>query len=355
MLFMRARVIFLARVRFAAAFASAWGFEILAVLLLGGFFVQKPQYFWALGAHFMSAASFLAVTPKPRSIPGIGYYYPRFAAMLTFFLPGLGIVGISLTMLGLRYMKSQGLAEEYKEKSFEDEVFNVEVPTDITSFLLDEIDVHPIADILAGEDVPMKRGAVNLLRRIGSAEAVALLRKSLSDSNAEIRFYAHTALTRLEEDYVRQIEDSRFKAERFERPKSYAELAMTYRNYARSGLPETSMQQYYLQKSCEAWEKALEKDPVNLEYRLKLAEEYADSGRYDESVKIYRNTALNPEAEMESRLGICRAYFEQGDYESFFREVDDLRARPVPEGGDPYRMLVYNFWMDREGQYEQGA
>lgn len=160
MFFLRDRVIRIARFRFAFAFISAYFFEAVAVWLYlnrhdGSYFVYES---WV--AHMMSALSFILFTSsKPRALPGIAFYYPRIAALFTFFMPVLGLVGISLTLLAaLVFMNSRGLAEDYREKAYEGMGTEVDLPKDITEFLYDEVDVHPIADILAGDDMGMKRG-----------------------------------------------------------------------------------------------------------------------------------------------------------------------------------------------------
>ena len=55
---------------------------------------------------------------------------------------------------------------------------------------------------MSGDDNDLKRGAINTLQRIGSPEAISILKQSLSDVSPEIRHYAHIALTRLDEAYV---------------------------------------------------------------------------------------------------------------------------------------------------------
>ncbi|CCO24107.1 hypothetical protein [Maridesulfovibrio hydrothermalis] len=347
MYFLRSRVIRIARLRFAAAFIAAYLFEA------GAFWIylhrdESPYYVYAAAAaHILSSLSFIIFTsPKRRSLPGVGYYYPRIAALFSLFMPLIGLVGMSMTLFVSRMiMSSHGLAEEYKEKAYESNEVEVDMPSDVTEFLYDEVDIHPIADVLAGSDMGMKRGAVNLLRRIGSAEAVKLLRKSLSDENAEVRFYSHTALTRLEEDYARSIEKSRFKAEKYDSAQSHADLAGVYRNYARSGLPEVNMQEQSMLQSCEHWKIATEKDPGNTDFLMRLAEVYIESRQFSEAIKIYKEAEADPELEMESRLGVCRAFFEMGNFISLFQEVQKLQSLPTLKSSDPFKTMTYNFWI----------
>ncbi|ACS80739.1 hypothetical protein Desal_2685 [Maridesulfovibrio salexigens DSM 2638] len=348
MYFLRNKVIRMARMRLLGAFAASYILEGGAVW----FYLNRGAASWyiytAIAAHIFSALSFFIFTaPKPRAVPGIGFYYPRIAALFTFFMPLIGLAGITLTLLMSRvFMKSYGLAEEYKEKAYEGGGVDVDLPTDISEFLYDEIDVHPIADILTGDDMEMKRGAVNLLRHIGSAEAVKLLRKSLSDESSEVRFYAHTALTRLEEDYAEAVEKARFRADKYDSAQSHAELASVYRNYARSGLPEVNMQERSMGLACEHWRKAVEKDQESTDYLMRLAEAYVESRKFSEALHIYRETMKTPKLEMESRLGICRTFFEMGNFIALFEEVEQLRVLPELESPDPFKALIYNFWRE---------
>ena len=349
MFFLRSKVIRIARLRLWGAFAAAYLFEGGAVW----FYLNREAVFWyvyaAIAAHFLSGLSFIVVTaPKPRAVPGIGFYYPRVAGLFAFFMPLIGLVGMTVTLLVARaFMKSHGLAEDYKEKAYEAIGVDVDLPSDITGFLYDEVDVHPIADILSGDDMEMKRGAVNLLRRVGSAEAVSLLRKSLSDESSEVRFYAHTALTRLEEDYADAIDKARFRAEKYDSAQSHAELASIYRNYSRSGLPEVNMQERSMASACDHWHEAVTRDQENKDYLMRLAESYVESRRYKECLHIYRKTLKDPELELESRLGLCRTFFDMGNFISLFQEVAQLRARPELKSTDPYKTLIYNFWVEK--------
>lgn len=349
MYFLRSRVIRVARLQFFAAFIAAYLFEGGTIWL----YLHRddsPYFIYAaVASHIMAGLSFpLFTAAKPRALPGVGFYYPRLAALFTIFLPFIGLPGISLTLLAaLIFMESHGLAEEYKEKAYEGGGLDVDLPTDVTEFLYDEVDIHPIADILSGDDMGMKRGAVNLLRRIGSAEAVKLLRKSLSDENAEVRFYAHTALTRLEEDYAESIDKAHFQVERYDSAKAHAELAKVCRNYARSGLPEVNMQEQSMRSACEHWKIAAEKEPEETNHRMRLAEAYCENHRYQQSYDIYKETMMIPELELESRLGICRIFFETGNYIALFQAVEEMRARIGLESSDPFKAVVYNFWMEK--------
>ncbi len=330
------------------AFAASYLFEGGAVWLYLGRDGVHWYLYIAIAAHLLSGVSFILFTaPKPRALPGIAFYYPRIAALFTIFMPVLGVLGISIALLSARVlMHSHGLAHEYREKAYQRTDLDIDLPTNVTEFLYDEVDVHPIADILAGDDMERKRGAVNLLRRIGSSEAVSLLRKSLVDESAEVRFYAHTALTRLEGDYVKAMDKARSRAERYDSPQTHAELASIYRNYARSGLPEVAMRERTLLLACEHWRLAVAKEEGNKEYLMRLAETCVESGELSEASDIYRAMSADPAFEMEARLGLCRISFEEGNFIALFQEVEQLRSRPGLKSADPLKTMMYNFWVE---------
>ncbi|WP_321402944.1 HEAT repeat domain-containing protein [Maridesulfovibrio sp.] len=348
MSFYRSKVIRRAQLRLLGAFVASYLFAGGAVWL----YLHRDAVSWyiyaAVAAHIFSGLSFILFTAaKPRALPGTGFYYPRIAALFTLFMPLIGLFGVTMTLLAARvFMKSHGLAEEYKEKAYEGGGIDIDLPSDISEFLYEEVDVHPIADILTGTDMEMKRGAVNLLRRIGSAEAVKLLRKSLSDESAEVRFYAHTALTRLEEDYAQALDKARFRAEKYDSAQAHAELASTYRNYARSGLPEVNMQERSMVLACDHWRLAVQKDQENKDYLMRLAESYVDSKNFSDALSIYRKSMNDSELELESRLGSCRVFFEVGNFIALFQEVEQMRARPELDSTDPFKGGIYKFWMD---------
>lgn len=353
MSYLRNKVILAGRLWFAAAILLAYLFEISAFWFYANR-SESPYFIYAaVCAHILAGLSFFITRPKPRSLPGVGYYYPRLMALFTLFMPGIGLLGTSMTLFFSQiFMTSHGIAEEYKEKAFESGLLEVDLPDDINAFLYEELDIHPIADILAGDDVGMKRGAVNLLRRIGSAEAVSLLRKSLADENAEVRFYSHTALARMEEDYSHLLDKAEIRTQKYNSAQSHAELGAVYRNYANSGLPEINIQEHSMKLSCENWKIACEMSPDNKDYLMRLAEIYIESHKLAEAVKIYKGTQDNPDFELESRLGICRAYFEMGNFIALFHEVETMRAIPALESSDPFKTVVYNFWMSGDSAYE---
>jgi hypothetical protein len=192
-------------------------------------------------------------------------------AVLTMTMPGVGLYGSSLALLmSGTVLQSKGLAHEPEQDSSSTALKHSGTDSDQKIFLEQEIGVEPIIDILREDDSAMKRGAIQLLQKLRTAESVMLLRKSLSDPDSEIRFYAHTALTRMEE-YFSETISSITKSSHGTTWKQ-VQTARLLMEYVQTGLPEGAMRRESLLRARELMESALLKsDNKHLLY-LDLAE-----------------------------------------------------------------------------------
>jgi hypothetical protein len=125
-------------------------------------------------------------------------------------------------------------------------------------FILGEVDVAPLRDILSGQDVALKRGAILSLSRLPRPEAVTLLKTALADPSREIRYYASTALSDMEKEFndrifrlIREVERSPTAIDR------HIDLARIVLEYAEAGLLDEGMARYFLDVGLRALDKAV--------------------------------------------------------------------------------------------------
>lgn len=304
----------------------------------------------ALILHLLAAGVLLPSRPGPKSAAGKRRFYPCLAALLTLFLPAVGLAGVFLAMIVSRSVfHRQGLAKEFVQHSIipEDEVEMEEVG-DVSTFLREELSTEPLLDILNGSDIELKRGAVNLLRRLGSAEAVRLLRKSLSDPSTEVRYFAHTALARLEADFSKRLE----RAERAARKGSFealCALGRAYRDYALSELPEGSIRENAVLQARRALEKALAMQPDNLRLRLETAQLSLSEGDHRAARDYFQQAMQDPDLAPASALGLLRAFFETRDWPALAGLIKDIGGMTMPPGTDPLTVIHLKFWSTAEG------
>lgn len=76
--------------------------------------------------------------------------------------------------------------------------------------LVQSLEVMPFAEILAGEDIALKRGAIERLARQRTPNAISLLIKHRRDPSAEVRFFVNAAIERIKHAYVEELDAARF-------------------------------------------------------------------------------------------------------------------------------------------------
>jgi plasmid maintenance system killer protein len=188
------------------------------------------------------------------------YYFSHLTAWISFFMPMIGLTGCLLSYAAiLGFIKSKGLAEDYQEETSRHLVDEDTIPESVKNheaFLSNELDVEPIRDILSSNDPDMKRGAVDYLGKIGTPEAVRILKECLADDSPEVRFMSHTMLGRIDEKHISRIKNIQIelsKASSEDQPALQEQLGYSYKAYADSELLEVSTRDYYLKQSEKAY------------------------------------------------------------------------------------------------------
>lgn len=228
------------------------------------------RVFLPLGAHCLTVALLAIgfIHPWDYSKPE-DQAWAVTAMCLTLPVPLLGFLGF-LTVYALSVMgprKSGTLLRELQEYISYDPTLVAlrKRGIDEERFIMGEVDVAPLREILTGNDVALKRGAILSLARLPKQESVALLKIALSDQSREIRYYASTALSDMEREFndrifrlVREIERTPTTIEH------HIELARLVLDYVDSGLLDEGMVPYFLDIGLHALDRAVlvaAKDP----------------------------------------------------------------------------------------------
>lgn len=334
-----------ATIRLVVVFCIALTLEgtALGFLMLADSPIAPVWLMATLALHVAAAYTLWSYRYQPATFPALGYYFPALAGMLTFFLPVVGVTGAFGAMLMSRIlMTPQGLAKDFEQSEFHHvEQFIANTWSGASTFLQEELSTQPLVDVLQSGDADSQRGAIELLRKLRTPEAVSLLRSALAADLAEVRFYAHTALTRLEEEMTGQIEKARAQAEGGA-PAAQLALAHAYRTYAASGLPEKAMVTYYLEEARKLMSTALATG-VQPEVRLGLAHVCLELGVYDEAktnLEPLLSTSLAPQA----LVALCRLHYDKRDYASMVVTTARMQD-PLP--GHDREALLHAFWSGR--------
>lgn len=221
-------------------------------------FLELPLLIFSLGGELVVSGPIAAVlhlcAAAAMAVAGHGggklefkTHWSEPLALWTLLLPGWGWLGAGALLAANPAACASGARYEFDESSQEnDEPENLPVALPgadegSEQKFLEAVDLVPAADVLLGQDQTLKRGAIEALVKIRTPEAIGWLLKARSDPNAEVRFYATSALTNLKREYETNLRAA--ELEIFERPSeilpqlAYCRIS---RDFALSGLLDTN-------------------------------------------------------------------------------------------------------------------
>lgn len=215
-------------------------YPVMAVLIGGdkALLQDRPGYF--AGTHALAVLVLFFAPPKGR-----GWFHParlwgRNFVFFAAFLPIFGWIVSGLTFLVYRDPeKPEDIFEFEKEEARLSEPTLSLVPLKETreNRLYKILDFMPLADVLAGSDSNLKRGAVEKLARLATPESIAVLLAHRSDPNPEVRFYVTSALTGVKKQFDEELEAAKRQLkENLDDVNVRYDLAKIYLRYVQSGL-----------------------------------------------------------------------------------------------------------------------
>jgi len=279
------------------------------------------------------------------------YYFSHLTGWISFFMPVIGIIGcMSVYFSIISFVSTKGLAEDYQEETarvVDDEPLPDSVKNH-EAFMSNELNVEPIRDILSGDDPDMKRGAVDYLGRIGSPEAVRILKQCLADDSPEVRFMSHTMLGRIDEKHVKRIKSLQTDLEKAsieDQAILYEKLGYCYKAYSDSQLLEISTRDYYLKQSEVSYQNNLSltksKDPNILFTLANIYTMLKETEKAKSFFEIARTSALETDSFMlalRSIIGFLELLYKESLYSEL---VDSVKTIPaiIEKGYHQYKKL----------------
>jgi len=279
------------------------------------------------------------------------YYFSSLTGWISFFMPVIGLYGcLSVYFSIVTFVATKGLAEDYQEETsrvVEDDQLPDSVK-DHEAFMSNELNVEPIRDILIGDDQDMKRGAVDYLGRVGTPEAVRMLKQCLADDNPEVRFMSHTMLGRIDEKHVKRIKNLQNDLEKAsieDHAILHEKMGYCYKAYSDSQLLELSTRDYYLRQSEQCYQANLSLTKINdpnilftLAQIYKMLNEHENAKKYFE---IARLSALENDAFMlalRSIIGLSELLYKDSLYSEMIALIKTM-PDAIEKGYHQYKKL----------------
>jgi polysaccharide biosynthesis protein PelE len=341
-----------------------WIIAASCEVIVGGAILNSHQnstsfLFLALPIHILaSILSFLVFWIYSLEKRNELKFYSYLCGLMTLFLSLIGILGVTISFLLVKFiLKKKGYFTTTDDplENIDGESLLFENTTDTNTLLKEETNIEPILDIINGDDPALKRGAINLLREIGSKEAIHLLKKSISDSNEEVRFYTSAALKKLNDAYIQHIKKAKEKVEG-EKPLSfnYQNLGKVYKKYAESGLCDQSARDFYLDLAREAFIEALSLDPENIETATNLGYVCMEMKDYEEAEKYFKiATNIKPDY-ADALLWLCQLYYEKWDLKALVENIQGMNPKDLSEIKDQDNRMLLKFWAKKDKVFSDG-
>lgn len=233
-----------------------------------------------------------------------------------FFFPLFGSVFTGALMISVFFSDKKNIITDFHEE--DDKIqqnYKHDVQKSYYDAIQDNMNVEPLVEVMHSmADPDVKRGAIETLTNICSPEAIALLKECLSDQNVEVRFYASSGLSRVEEKLNAEIVLYKKKVEHGDRSiETIFNLGRAYFEFVYLRIQDESSLSYYINMAIECFEDVVSRPEATDYHRNLLQRVYTRAGRHEDARKLNENSH-DPDAEKKDNLMyLAESYFKEGE------------------------------------------
>lgn len=284
-----------------------------------------------LGHSAATALLYLASVERQYAIERL---WPKTLALFNFFLPGFGILTDLVFYLCYQRWGHGDISLANEDRVLDAIRWQARPEKPSTHYLAEisgELDILPLADILAGEDHELKRGATRRLAEFKSPESIQLLNSYRSDPSPEVRFYVTSALTRVKEAYDQELEAARAEMKKkIAQAPIHLSLAKRYSQYAQSHLLDEEAAHQHELEAIHHLEQVIRLRPKDPEAYWLLTEIYLNRAEWNQALatlaSLSRHTAINERELAKKRIQVLFEKREFGKLQQEFAHFKDLRG-----------------------------
>ena len=329
-------------------FLLAAGFTLQVYMLAGlmGFFPEHPA--WRFFAAFAGGVCLSALVFASKKVKSLRLFL-YLSLMLGIVVPVLGSLAVFAIYL---YRKTCFNAEEASDEwdiALDNELVAPTVKDsghlgDSTKYVLENLDVESYSDILKGDNLELKRSVISKLSEDDKKEDIQLLQQTLKDPDPEIRFYASSALKKIEENF--QKEFLALKEEISYQPDSLSHnlmLGKEYFRFARSGLSDKTSERYYYEQARNCLEKAYSIDKQNIDTALEYGKALIQLGEYERALKCFDDAYQIDTQNWQVLIWRCEAYYHLGKLKEIQHDCVQLKKLKPPWGTITN---ITNYWLE---------
>jgi tetratricopeptide (TPR) repeat protein len=197
--------------------------------------------------------------------------------------------------------------------------------------MYEEMEVRPLVDVLSEEDYLLRRGAVDIIDRLGKQDAVKILQSGLVDGNVEVRFHVASELSKIETEYSDNILSAQKEVDKNpDSEDSHRILANAYAEYCRSGILDEISRDYYLGLAVEEYKRSLEISPPQINTRITLSQLLLEKGNIQEAEKNLKQVVSEAPDNYQAHIELAKIYYRRRDFQKVSQELKKSKSI-VPE------------------------
>jgi hypothetical protein len=224
-----------------------------------------------------------------------------------FLFPIMGAIFYGSLMVSLMLSKKMELLSDFHDESTPQNL-NYETTETFEESIQKNINVEPLVEIIRSHHLgtDLKRGAIETLTQICDPVSVTLLKECLSDPDTEVRFYASSGLSRIEENLNEQILKYKEKTGRDEATaEDFFQYGKSYYEFIYLSIQDNDSLTYYLNMSIDNFLIACNRNKSEKKYKEFLQKAYANAGEHEKSKEIEQeleNESKDPVYEAETQF-----------------------------------------------------
>lgn len=205
-----------------------------------------------------------------------------------------------------------------------------------------ELDFLPLADVLAGQDVDLKRGAVEKLAQFKTPEAIQVLLAHRGDPSIEVRFYVTSALARIKHELDEELEAAKMQMKKdVYKISGRIFLAKIYLQYSRSGLLDPVTANAYELEAQYHLDFSLQSEFASVEAFRMLIGIYLGHKNWERALQVVTLLEGRAKASSEDLAKIrIDILYRSGRYE----EIPKTLAEQAVVFSDPHWQAMAHWW-----------
>ncbi len=202
--------------------------------------------------------------------------------------------------------------------------------------IIKELDFLPLADIFSGDDVDLKRGAIDRLSQIKTPETIRILLSHRTDVNSDVRFYINAALERIKREFDEQLVAAREEIQKSQYKVSAGIfLAKTYLQYVDSQLLDPAMSHSYVESAKFHLASAIQTEYASVSAYWLLLDIYGKTKSWTKALETLSLLEKSKHGEVE-KVNILKArveiYYQIKNYEEVVHQLSLLDNLKLAEG-----------------------